>query len=148
MLAISEKDQRVVAWIALILGALASAAGVFGIWMQGIGMYAGIPLHLVYDNLCFSEVYLSMFLAPLVTCTGAMLISWVILASKLTANLSAAKRNMWFALFAVMLLAGILWSSRIAAVQDWSRSEKAARAYFERAKTNSIAPSHVRPGNP
>ena len=148
MKAISEKDQRIVAWIALILGVLATAAGVFGIWMQGRGMYEGTSLREVYDSLCFSEVYLSMCLAPLVTCIGALLISWVILASKLTANLSAVKKNSWFVTFAVILLAGILWSSRIAAAQDWSEASKAAKAYSESSRSNSISPSHAQPRNP
>ena len=134
---ISEQNQRQFAWVALVFGLLMTAGGVFGIWMQGRMMYDGTPLHTIYDVLCLEEVYESICLAPLVTSVGVLLLSWVILASKLTEKFSAIKKNVWFGTFAAILLMVIMVSSRIAANQDWSRAESAVIKHFENIKTNT-----------
>ncbi len=103
----SERSQRQIGYLLLGAGLIAVAGGVFGVWMQGRTMYEGTPLHLIYDALCPEDVYLSICLASLVTSIGVLLLSWVILASKLTEKFSAIKRNVLFTAFAVICLVAI-----------------------------------------
>jgi hypothetical protein len=141
----SERSQRQIGYLALVAGLIAVAGGVFGVWMQGRTMYDDTPLHIIADVLCPDEIYLSICLASLVTSIGGLLLSWVILASKLTETFSATKRNVLFAVFAIVLLAAIMVVSKIAPDQDWARASAAADEYFKNLQTNAPTSSSVKP---
>ena len=141
----SERSQRQIGQLVLVAGLIAVAGGVIGIWMQGRTMYDGTPLHLIHDVLCPEDVYLSICLASLATSVGILLLSWVILASKLTGKFSATKKNVLFAAFAIVLLAAIMVASKIATDQDWARASAAANKYFKNLQTNAPTSSPVKP---
>ena len=100
-------------------------------------MYDGTSLHMIADVLCPQDIYASIFLPAFFISIGGFLASWVILASKLTEKLSAAKRNVLFAAFLVVFLAAIMVASKIATDQDWARASKAADEYFKNLETNA-----------
>ena len=52
----AERNQRQIGYLALVVGLIAVAGGVFGIWMQGRMRYDGTPLHSVADVLCPEEI--------------------------------------------------------------------------------------------
>ena len=133
----SERIQRQIGYLVLVAGVISVAGGVIGFWMQGRAMYDGTPLHLIYDVLCPEDIYLSICLAPLVTSVGVLLLSWVILASKLTATYSATKKNVLFTAFAAVCLIVIMVVSKIATNQDWARAKVAADEYFKSQQTNA-----------
>jgi len=140
----SERSQRLISYLVLFTGVVVVAGGVFGIWMQGRTMYNDMPLHVIYDVLCPEDVYLSICLASSVTSVGILLLSWVILASKLTEKFSATKRNVLFASFAIVLLTAIMVASKIATDQDWARAKAATDEYFKNQLTNAPASSPVK----
>jgi archaellum biogenesis protein FlaJ (TadC family) len=102
-------------------------------------MYDGDSLVNIADCLCPEDIYLSICLPSLVILIGSLLISWVILASKLTEKFSATKRNVLLAVFAIAFLTALVVSSKIATDQDWARARAAEDDYFKRMKTNTPA---------
>lgn len=142
----SDRSQRQIGYFTLVVGLITAAGGIFGLWMQGRIMYDGTPLHTIADVLCFQDIYASIFLPSFVILIGAFLLSWVILSSKLTEKFSATKRNVLFAVFAVVLLTAIMVTSKIAAGQDWARANAGANEYFKSKypQTNAPASSPVK----
>jgi hypothetical protein len=143
----SDRSQRQIGYFALVVGLIAAAGGIFGLWIQGRIMYDGTPLHTTADVLCFEDIFASIFLPSFVILIGAFLLSWAILSSKLTATISDIKRNVLFATVAVVLLTAIFVASKIAAGQDWARANAGAKKYFESKypQTNAPASSPAKP---
>jgi hypothetical protein len=136
---LSERNKRQFGFLALFAGWFAVVLGSFGVWMQGRGMYDGNSLVNIADVLCPQDIYLSICLPSLVLSVGGLLVSWVILASNLTEHFSAKKRNVLFALFAVILMVAIMVPSKIATEQDWARATVAANEHFKNMQTNASA---------
>ncbi|HAO77769.1 MAG TPA: hypothetical protein DCQ92_02105 [Verrucomicrobia subdivision 3 bacterium] len=140
----SERCQRQIGYLALAAGLIAVAGGLFGLWIQGRTMYEGTSLHMIADVLCPGDIYLTICSTTLVISTGSLLLSWVILASKLTEKISATKRNVLFAAVAVVFLIAVMIVSKIAADQDWARASAAADEYFKNLQTNAPTSSPVK----
>ena len=141
----SERSRRQIGYLALIAGLIAFAGGIFGLWIQGRIMYDGDSLVTIADVWTPQEIYLSICLPSLVISISGLLLSWVILASKLTEKISATKRNVLFAAFAVVFLVAIMVTSKIATDQDWARARAAEDEYFKNLRTNAPTSSPVKP---
>jgi hypothetical protein len=141
----SERSQRQIGYLVLVTGGIAAAGGIFGLWMQGRIMYDGTSLHMIADVLCPEDIYASICLPSLVIVVGGLLLSWTILASKLTDRFSPTKRNILFSAVAFILLIGIIVVSKIATKQDWARASAAADEYYKSQQTNAPISSSVKP---
>ena len=108
-------------------------------------MYEGTSLHMIADVLCPEDIYESICLPSLVILIGGLLVSWAILASKLTEKFSPKKKNILFAVFASIFLLAIMVTSKIASDQDWTRASAAADEYFKNLQTNAPTSSPVKP---
>jgi hypothetical protein len=133
----SVQIQKVLGYLALFAGWLAVAIGSFGLWMQGYGMYSGDSLVNIADCLCPEDICASIFLPVFVFSMGAMLVSWVILASKLTEGFSLTKKNIIFSTFALTLLVACIVPAKIATNQVWARATAAEAEYYQNKYTNA-----------
>jgi hypothetical protein len=113
---ITPRDQKLIAWVAVIIGIILTVGGLFGIWFQGLVYEKGFP-----TPATIGEIRLAFTLPTVVTTTGSLLVAAVILASPLTAYWTTKRRFMAFICFAVFVLVlcsicGYLAGSRVAKI--------------------------------
>ncbi|NLF16561.1 MAG: hypothetical protein GX595_04795 [Lentisphaerae bacterium] len=101
----TQSDGKQISLAATALGLVMSAAGVFGVWVQGDvwGDLGGM----IRGNLNVSELYLILGLPAGVTAAGALLVSWAILGSPVAGTWTARRRNATFAAYAAVLISAI-----------------------------------------
>jgi len=113
---ITQRDQKIVAWIALAVGALLASGGVFGVWLQGRFYEGGFPTAATVGEVRAAFTWPTAF-----TTAGSFVVSAVILSSPLTASWPTSRRFGAFVAFALVVLVactvcGHLAGSRVAGI--------------------------------
>lgn len=116
LISISARDRRILAWIALVVGALLTAGGLFGVWLQGMFYEGGIRTAATFGEVRAAFTWPTMF-----TTLGTLMVSGVLLESPLTATWSSRGRLVAFICFGAFVLAasvicGHLATSRVAKI--------------------------------
>jgi hypothetical protein len=113
---ITPRDRKILAWIALVVGALLTAGGLFGVWLQGWIFERGFPTPATVD-----EMRAAFTLPAAVTTAGSLIVAAVLLAGPLTAAWTPARRLGVFVCFVILVLVactvcGHLAGSRVAKI--------------------------------
>jgi hypothetical protein len=113
---ITPRDRKAAPWIVLVIGALLTASGLFGVWLQGMVYQNGFPTPATFGEVRFA------FTGPTaVTTLGSLIVSGVLFSSSITAAWSPRKRLALFVCFGVLVLAacalcGHLATARVARI--------------------------------
>lgn len=113
---ITQRDRKILAWIALVIGALLTAGGVFGVWLQGWFYEGGFPTAATVGEVRDAFTWPTAF-----TTAGSLVVTAVILSSPLTSSWSTSRRLATFVTFALLVLVactvcGHLAGSRVAKI--------------------------------
>jgi hypothetical protein len=113
-IAITPRDRKILAWIALVVGALITASGLVGVWLQGMFYERGFPRAATFGEVRSAFTWPTMF-----TTLGALIVTGVLLASPITAGWSPRRRLVVFLCFGAFVLAasaicGHLATNRVA----------------------------------
>lgn len=84
---ITPRDWKILAWIALLFGALLTAGGLVGVWLQGLFYEGGFPAPATVD-----EMRMAFTLPTAVTTLGSLIVASVLLTSSLTAAWTPTRR--------------------------------------------------------
>ena len=111
---ITPSDRNLLAWLVLLIGALLTAAGLLGVWLQGMFYAQGFPTAMTFGEARAAFTWPTAF-----TTLGSLLLAWAILASSLTATWPPKRRLGVFISFVMLVLVaaticGHLATSRIA----------------------------------
>ncbi len=113
---ITARDRKAVPWIILVFGALLTAGGLFGVWLQGTVYQDGFPTPATFGEVRFA------FTGPTaVTTLGTLVVSGVLFSSSITAGWSPRRRLAVFVCFGVVVLlacaaCGHLATARVAKI--------------------------------
>jgi hypothetical protein len=108
-LTITEKDQKILSWGALLAGVLLTASGLFGVWVQGLFYRGGFP-----TPATFGEVRMAFTLPAAVTALGSMIVAGVLFTSSITATWSPRRKLVVFVCFGVFVLVGCAVAGHLA----------------------------------
>jgi hypothetical protein len=113
-LPVTPSDRNLLAWLVLLIGVLLTAAGLLGVWLQGMFYAQGFPAAMTFGEARSAFTWPTAF-----TTLGSLLIAWALLASSLTATWPPKRRLAVFICFVVFVLVtaticGHLATSRIA----------------------------------
>jgi hypothetical protein len=112
-LIITERDRKILSWVALLAGVVLTTSGLFGVWIQGLFYQGGFP-----TPATFGEVRMAFTLPAAVTTLGSMIVAGVLFASSITAAWSPRKLVVFvcFGIFVLLAcaVAGHLATTRIA----------------------------------
>ena len=98
-LTFTPRDRKAIPWILLVIGALLTAGGLFGVWLQGMLYQNGFPTPATFGEVRFA------FTGPTaVTTLGSLIVSGVLFSSSITAAWSPRKRLAVFVCFGVFVL--------------------------------------------
>jgi hypothetical protein len=116
---ITPRDRKILAWIVLMLGALATIGGLFGVWLQGAFYRGGFP-----TAATFGEVRSAFTWPTAFTSFGCLTVAGVLFASPITAPWSLRRRLVVFLSFGVLVLlacgiCGHLATARVADILNW-----------------------------
>src|SRR5262245_3542783 len=98
---ITPRDRKVLAWLVLIIGALLTAGGLVGVWLQGMFYERGFP-----TAATFAEVRSAFTWPTAFTTLGGLVVAWALLSSSVTAAWPARRRLVVFVCFGVLVLVG------------------------------------------
>lgn len=110
-------DTHIAAWwFVSVVGAVLTASGLFGVWLQGPFFEHGVP-----TAATVGEVRAAFTWPTAVTTAGSLVIAAVILASPLTSSWTMSRRYVAFFIFALLVLVacgvcGHLAGSRVAGI--------------------------------
>ncbi|MCB1128594.1 MAG: hypothetical protein KDM81_19010 [Verrucomicrobiae bacterium] len=97
-LIITERDRVVVAWLVLLFGALLTAGGLLGVWIQE-------PLQLP-TPLTFGEVWFFFSAPAALVSSGTVVVSALIFCSPITAAWPIWRRLVVIVCFGLLVVAG------------------------------------------
>ena len=100
----------------LVIGALVTAKGLVGVWLQGMFYERGFPRAATFGEVRSAFTYPTMFVT-----LGALVVAGVLLSSSLTAGWSSRRRLVVFICFGAFVLVacatcGHLATSRVAKI--------------------------------
>jgi hypothetical protein len=98
-LTISSRDRRILEWIALWVGALLTAAGLCGVWLQGRFYHGGFPTAATIGEVREAFTWPTAF-----TTAGSLVVAAVILSGTLTSSWPPRLRLVAFILFGLFVL--------------------------------------------
>ena len=115
-LSITARDRKILAWILLVIGALMTAGGLFGVWLQGLFYRGGFP-----TAATFGEVRSAFTWPTAVTTLGSLIVAGVLFSSSITATWTPRRRLVAFVCFGVFVLVacavcGHLATARVAKI--------------------------------
>jgi hypothetical protein len=96
---ITPRDRKILAWIALVVGAGLTAGGLFGVWLQGRFYEGGFPTAATVGEVREAFTWPTAF-----TTAGSLIVAAVILSSPLTGSWPTSRRFATFVIFAVLVL--------------------------------------------
>ena len=113
---VTPRDRKVLACLALFIGALLTAGGLVGVWLQGMFYERGFP-----TAATFGEVRSAFTWPTTFTTLGSLVVAWAVFASSATAAWSARRRLVVFVCFGVFVLVAVavcghLATSRVAKI--------------------------------
>lgn len=113
---ITPRDRKILSWIVLVVGALVTAAGLFGVWLQGPFYEGGFPAVATVEEVRGAFTWPTAF-----TTAGSLMVAAAILASPLTASWPTSRRLAAFIFFALLVLVacticGHIAGSRVARI--------------------------------
>lgn len=98
-ISITARDRKMLSWILLLIGALTTAGGLFGVWLQGLFYRGGFP-----TAATFGEVRSAFTWPTALTTLGSLIVAGVLFASSITASWSPRRRLVVFISFGVFVL--------------------------------------------
>ena len=113
---ITPRDRKLLAWLVLIIGALLTAGGLVGVWLQGMFYERGFP-----TAATFGEVRSAFTWPTAFTTLGSLVVAGVLFSSPVTATWSVRRRLVVFVCFGLFVLVaaavcGHLATSRVAKI--------------------------------
>ena len=109
---LTARDRHIVAWILFFVGALMTAGGLLGVWVQGLFYEGGFP-----TPATFGEIRLAFTLPAAVTTLGSLMVGGVLFASSITASWSPRRRLLVFVCFGGLVLLGCAVCGHLAAAR-------------------------------
>ena len=105
-------------WFVLLVGAVLTAGGLFGVWFQGRFYAGGFPTAVTVGEVRNAFTWPTAF-----TTAGSLVVACVILASPLTSTWSMSRRYVAYITFALLVLVtctvcGHFAGSRVARILD------------------------------
>ena len=113
---ITSRDRKLLGFIGLFLGGLFTAAGLFGVWLQGVVYEFGFPREATFGEIWAAFTWPAAFIT-----LGSLIVTGVILASPLTTSWRGGHRLVAFMCFGGFIIAacfacGYLAASRVAKI--------------------------------
>ena len=113
---ITEREGKILSWIALLVGVLLTITGLFGVWVQGLFYRGGFP-----TPATFGEVRMAFTLPAAVTTLGSLIVTCVVFASSIALTWSPRQKLTVVVCYGVIVLlgcgvAGHLATTRIASM--------------------------------
>ena len=115
-ISITVRDRKTLSWILLLIGALATVSGLFGVWLQGFFYRGGFP-----TAATFGEVRSTFTCPTALTTLGSLIVTGMLFASPITALWPPRRRLIVFICFSVLVLvtcavSGHLATTRVARI--------------------------------
>jgi hypothetical protein len=112
----TPRDRKILAWIVLVVGAISTLGGLFGVWLQGLFYRGGFP-----TAATFGEVRCAFTWPTAFTIFGCLTVASVVFASPITVSWAPRRRLVAFVSFAVLVLfacavCGHLAAARVAGI--------------------------------
>ena len=98
-ISITARDRKMLSWILLLMGALATASGLFGVWLQGSFYRGGFP-----TAATFGEIRSAFTWPTALTTLGSLIVAGVLFASPITASWPPRRRLVVFICFGLFVL--------------------------------------------
>lgn len=99
---ITPRHRKILAWIVLFVGALLTAGGLVGVWLQGMFYERGFPTAATFEEVRSAFTWPSAF-----TALGSLIVAGVLFTSPITAGWSSRQRLVGFICFGAFVLVAI-----------------------------------------
>src|SRR6476646_6158486 len=98
-IAITPRDRKVLAWVILLFGALLTAGGLTGVWLQGLFYEKGFPTAATVGEVRNAFTWPTLF-----TTLGAFTVAGILFGSPITLGWLSRRRWLVYVSFVVLVL--------------------------------------------